>query len=41
VEKKEAEPPEVSNPATLKSEKPTDALPYMKNTYMTTLSLRT
>jgi hypothetical protein len=32
VEKKEVEPSEVSNPATLKSEKPTDALPYMKYT---------
>ena len=32
VEKKEAEPPEVSQPAKIKSEKPTDALPYMKNT---------
>jgi hypothetical protein len=32
VEKKEAEPPEVSKPAKLKYEKPTDALPYMKNT---------
>jgi hypothetical protein len=31
VEKKETEPPEVSEPATVKSEKPTDALPYMRN----------
>jgi hypothetical protein len=30
VEKKEAEPPAVSKPARLKSEKPTNALPYMK-----------
>jgi hypothetical protein len=32
VEKKEVEPPEMSKPAKLKSEKPTDALFYMKNT---------